>query len=134
MVCMCLVEAASELTSSWTGWGMAILDEMHGNITQSHHNVALAGFMIHSAMGILQVLFVHFHCKCACQAKILAQHPKNYGTSMLSWSARNTNNLVVLYAIITGSAMINCPWVFTCYMLKIWSDGFLKKYRKLYIP
>ena len=46
---------------------------MHGNINQVHHNVALAGFMVHSAMGILQVLFVHFHCKCACQANILAQ-------------------------------------------------------------
>ena len=49
--------ATAELTISRTGWGIVILEEMHSTIIRSHHNVALAGFMIHSAMGILQELF-----------------------------------------------------------------------------
>ena len=50
---------------------MVIFEEMHGIIAQSHHNVAIAGFMIHSAMDVLQVLFVHFHCKCVCVKQTL---------------------------------------------------------------
>ena len=71
-------------------------EEMHGNITQSHHKIHLAGFKIHSAMTILKVLFVHFHCKCACQVNILAQlyitNTAVQCTSTLNWSVKNANN------------------------------------------
>ena len=47
---------------------------MHGIITQSHHNVALAGFMIHSATGIFTSAICAFPLQvCVHQAHILAE-------------------------------------------------------------